>query len=240
MDRAERGLPPVLLRFAWALAAMATASFVYTLAMTHLLHSPHPYGVALFWDGFVGSDFRIFGEPSRHFGTPGYWNEFGYPLTYPALIAVVFALFFRLPHPLAIYLCLCVAGFACWGVWLAWEMARAGVKSGQAAAFATLVLAASWPVVLLLNTANIEGIVAIVLAAGVYAVLRERFWLGATLIGLAAALKLYPFILLALLISRRRYREFAWGLAVAALSTLASLKAIGPTILSAQDRKSVV
>jgi len=96
------------------------------------------------------------------------------------------------------------------------------------------VLVASWPVVALLNTGNIEGLLAIVLAAGVYAVLRERFWLGATLIGLAAAMKLFPFVMLALLISRRRFREFAWGLAVAAVATVASLAALGPTIVKAQ------
>ncbi len=213
---------------------MATLSLVYTLVMTHLLRTPHPYGVTLFWGSFNGSDFSVFGERSQHFGTPSYWDEFNYPFTYPAPLAVVFALLFRLPHPLAIYLVLCIAALIFWAVWLARELASAGIKARQAAAFVTLILVASWPVVTLLNTANIEGLLAIVLAAGVYAVLREKFWLGATLIGLAAAMKLFPFILLALLISRRRYREFAWGIAVAAITTLASLALLGPTILAAQ------
>jgi len=234
MAYAERGIPPVLLRFAWALAAMAAVSFCYSIVMTYVLRTPHPYGVTLFRDGFVGSDFTVFAERSHHFATPAYWDEFSYPFTYPAPLAVVFALLFRLPHPLAIYVGLCIVGLTCWAVWLARGLAATGVKGSHTVAFVVMILAASWPVVALLNTANIEGLIAIMLAAGVYAVLRERFWLGATLIGLAAAMKLFPFILLALLISRRRYCELIWGLAVAALTTLASLAALGPTILAAQ------
>ena len=234
MASRERGLPPVLLQFAWALAAMAALSFIYSLVMTLLLHTPHPYGVTLFWDGFVGSDFSVFSERSQHFGTPSYWNEFRYPFTYPAPLAVVFAMFFRLPHPLAIYWMVCAVGLFAWAAWLFRGFASEGIKPSHAKAFVILIAAASWPVVTLFNTANIEGLLAIILGAGVYAVLREKFWLGATLIGLASAMKLFPFILLALLLSRRRYREFAWGLAVAAITTLASLAALGPTILVAQ------
>jgi len=227
-------LPKALQRFAYSIAAMGLLSLVYTIVMTHVSRTPHPYGVTLFWGDFVGSDFTTFAERSHHFGTPSYWDEFNYPFTYPAPLGVVFALLFRLPNPLAIYLALCVAGLISWAVWLARGLASSGVRSTHAAAFVVVILAASWPVVALLNTANIEGLLALFLAAGVYAVLCDRFWLGATLIGLAASMKLFPFILLALLLSRRRRMEFAWGLAVAALATLASLAALGPTILGAQ------
>jgi hypothetical protein len=127
-----------------------------------------------------------------------------------------------------------VAGLIAWAVWLARSLASAGIRATHAAALVIVTLAAAWPVVALFNTGNIEGLVAIVLAIGVYAVLRERFWLGATLIGFAASMKLFPFILLALLVSRRRWKEFAWGLAVAAFAAIASLAALGPTILAAQ------
>jgi hypothetical protein len=216
------------------MAAMAAASLIYTAVMTHLLRTPHPYGVTLFRDGFVGSDFTVFGERSQHFGKPAYWDEFNYPFTYPAPLGVVFALFFKLPHPLAIYFMACAIGLAEWAWWLARNLTSQGIGSTDAAAFIILTLAASWPIVALFNTGNIEGLVAIILAAGVYAVLRERFWLGATLIGLAASMKLFPFILLALLISRSRWREFVWGLAVACVATIASLAALGPNILDAQ------
>ncbi len=227
-------LPAVLRQFAWAIAALATLSLAYTFVMTYLLQTPHPFGVTLFWNAHIGSDFTTFAERSQHFGTPSYWDEFNYPFTYPAPIAPIFALFFKLPHPLAVYLTICIAGLASWGVWLARSLTAAGTMPIQALAFVAVTLTASWPVVLLLNTANIEGLLAIVLAAGVYAILRDRCWLGATLIGVATAMKLFPFILLALLLSKRRYREFAWGLVVAAITTLISLAMLGPTILAAQ------
>ena len=234
MTPAARTLPHPLRQFAWALAVLALFSLAYTLAMTYLLQTPHPFGLTLFWNTHIGSDFTTFEERSRHFGTPAYWDEFNYPFTYPAPIGPVFALFFKLPHPLATYLALCAIALIGWGVWLARELTSAGVNSRQSIAFVLVTLTASWPIVLLLNTANIEGLLAIILAAGVYSVVGGRCWLGATFIGIAAAMKLFPFILLALLLSKRRYREFAWGLIVAAATTLASLALLGPNILSAQ------
>lgn len=234
MTPAGRTLPPVLRQFAWALAALALFSFTYTFALTYLLQTPHPYGVTLFWNGHIGSDLTTFAERSRHFDTSSYWDEFNYPFTYPAPIGPLFAFFFKLPHPLALYLTLCVTGLGCGGVWLTRKLISVGVHASQASAFVLVTLTASWPIVLQLNTANIEGLLAITLAVGVYAVLCDRSWLGATLIGLATAMKLFPFILLALLLSKRRYREFAWGLLVAAATTLASLALLGPTVLSAQ------
>ena len=157
----------MLRQFAWALAALALFSLVYTFAMTYRLQTPHPYGVTLFWNGHFGSDFTTFAERSRHFGTQSYWNEFNYPFTYRAPIAPIFAVLFSLPHPLAIYTALCVAGLIGWATWLTRVLTAAGVNASQAIAFVFVTLTASWPVVLLLNTANIEGLLAIILAAGV-------------------------------------------------------------------------
>jgi hypothetical protein len=226
--------PPVLTHFAWSLAGLAALSLVYTLVMTRLLGTAHPYGVTLFTGRFVGTDFTVFAERSRHFGTAAYWDELNYPFTYPAPLGVVFALLFRVPHPLACYLALCGAALAGWGWGLAAGLAAAGCSRLQAAAFAAVILAFSWPVVLLFDTGNIEGLLAIVLAAGVWALLRRHWMLGATLVGLAASMKLFPFILLALLLSRRRYKEFAWGVAVAAAATGVSLALQGPNLLEAQ------
>jgi hypothetical protein len=232
----QTGMPPILFRFGAAMAASALLSLACTLLMTRLLHPAHPYGTTLFWDGFIGSDFKVFAERSHLFRTPGYWAELNYPFTYPAPLAVTFALLYKLPHPLVCYQALCIAGLALWCCWLAHALIARGVRTLHALVFALLILVAAWPVTCLLNTGNIEGLLAIVLAAGVWAVLRERWWLGATLIGMAASMKWFPFILLALLVSRRRYREFAWGLAVAAFATLASLALLGPGILTAQHQ----
>jgi hypothetical protein len=76
--------------------------------------------------------------------------------------------------------------------------------------------------------------VALALGAGVLAALQGRWWLGAALIGVAGSMKFYPLTLLGLMLSQRRYKEFAWGLLVAALATPASLAILGPGIFEAQ------
>jgi hypothetical protein len=121
-----------------------------------------------------------------------------------------------------------------WVWWLARKLWIAGIPSGLAILFALTCAATCWPLWLLFDTANIEGVVVVVLALGVLAFVADRCWLAATLIGLAGALKLFPLILLALLLSRRRYREFFCGICVAAAATLASLAILGPSIAEAQ------
>jgi hypothetical protein len=236
--RAENKLPPALAWFAQLMAAMGALSLGYTLLLTHLLHSTHPYGTTLFWGHFTGSDFSVFAERSRLFGTSAYWDELNYPFTYPAPLGVVFALLFHLPHPLTCYLALCVGGLAVWGWWLSRAMVIRGVPAGASVIFVLIMLATAWPVVNLLNTANTEGLLAILLGAGMLALMHERWWLAATLIGLSTSMKLYPFMLLALLLSRRRYREFTWGVAVAAVTTVVSLALLGPNIFAAQRHVS--
>jgi hypothetical protein len=86
----------------------------------------------------------------------------------------------------------------------------------------------------LFQRANIEGIAVLLTAAGILAVVRRKWWLAAVFISLAGAMKIFPLILLGLLLPKRRYREFAFGFVVVALATLASLAWLGPNPLEAQ------
>jgi len=54
-------------------------------------------------------------------------------------------------------------------------------------------------------------------------------WAG-VLWGLAAAMKIYPVILLALLLPRKKWRAFAIGIVTAAAATVASMAWLGPTM----------
>jgi hypothetical protein len=123
---------------------------------------------------------------------------------------------------------------AAWLAWLTHGLAARGLRTTQALAFGLVVLATTWPVYYLLDTANIEGLLLILVGVGVLAVLRGRNWTGAALIGLAASMKYYPLALLALLFSKRRYREFVFGLAVMVGVTVAGLACVGPSIRVAQ------
>ena len=227
-------LPPILLRYwAWTVA-MTLLSLVYTEGMIHLFHSHTTLGPLVLWNDDRWWDFTVFEERFAYFRTPAFWSAPGYPFTYPAAMAVVFEALYKIPHALRIYLLACVAVLLAWAWAVARAIARSGVLFSASLLFALTIPATAWPVWLLLGSANTEGLVAMLLAAGVWAVLRRRWWLGAVLIGVAGAMKIFPLALLALLLSRRRYKEFAFGLAVSAALTLASLAILGPTVVQAQ------
>jgi len=229
------GFPPLLQRFWIALLAMTAVAAAYSLVLQRLLRTPGPYGLtSLSMFGVHCWDLAVFQERFLEFRKPGFWLEMNYPFTYPAPVGVIFGLLYKMPHPLKIYLATLVLALALWAWLVARALAARGLSHVRSLAFILTVLFTAWPVAVLLGMANIEGLLAIVIAGGVWAVLRQRWWLAATLIGLAGSIKFYPFVLLGLLLSRRRYKEFAWALVAAGLITLASVAILGPTVMQAQ------
>jgi hypothetical protein len=123
------------------------------------------------------------------------------------------------------------------GAWLAvlvWWVSRGLIRAGFAAATAvllplTLVLI-SFPIQRLIHQGNVELVLWMFTALGVWAYVRERNDLAAVLWGLAAAMKLFPVILLILLLPRRRYRAFAEGVGTFLGATVFSLWWLGPSM----------
>jgi len=226
------GIPPVLKRFCLWFAAMTLLSELYSAGMSIFFHERPPYGGTFSWED-AGQDLLIFRPRLLGFHTPQFWDAGGYPFTYPAPLGAVYWLLYKLPHPVELYLALSIALLLAWAWYFARKLATPGVPEGHVFALLALFLAASWPVRFLLQTGNTETLVALALGAGVLAALNGRWWLGAALIGVAGSMKLYPLALLGLVLAQRRYREFVWGLAVAAFTTLASLAILGPNILEA-------
>ena len=203
--------------------------------MILMLHNKFAYGVlVLLRDGDLW-DFWAFKPRFVYFHTASFWTVDEYPFTYPPVLGVIFAVLYKIPHVLRLYLLTCVAALTAWAWIAAREITlRCGSSRWIALAFTLSIPLTAWPVFLLLTSANIEGLVAIVLAAGIWAVLRRRWWPGAALIAIAGSMKIFPLALLALLLTRRRYREFAGGLAVVAILTVASLAILGPSVMEAQ------
>jgi len=234
------GMPPIFWRVAWGMTAMMAASLIFTLYFTHLLHPRVPYyGFPWIGAGFQFCDFHVFQERSMYFRTPKYWNKFDYPFTYPAPDAVLFAMIYKLPHPLKTYLILLPLEIAGWVAWMTRGFVVRGLPALQMAAFALVIVGTSWPVYYVFDTANIEGFMALILALGILAVLHDRTWLGTVLIVIAGAMKIYPLALLALLLSKRRYKEFFAGLALCAGIFIGSLAILGPSIAVAQAHLNV-
>jgi len=223
-----------MLQFWICIVAMTALSIVYTLSMTYVLKLKYPYGLPLFFSDDRWFDFTIYHDRFQNFRTASFWDEYDYPFTYPAPLAVLYGVLYKVPHVLRYYL----IAYAEAVVVAAWMLMRAlharGLARGVTIAFTATLFLTSYPIRTLFESANTEGIVAVLLAAGVYAVLRDRCWLGATLIAIAGTMKVFPLILLALLLSKRRYREFTWGLIATAAVTVGSLAIVGPSILEAQ------
>ncbi len=233
--------PPVLRRVVLIMAAMMAGSLLFTVTMTRLLEFPIPYGVVWISQGQEFCDFHVFQERSLHFHTAAYWLDYDYPMTYPAVVAVIFAMFYKLPHPLKVYMLMLIAECIAWVVWLSRGLAQRGVPTAQAVGFSLVMLATTWPIYYQFDTANIEGLVAIILFVGILSVLRggagrSGVWsyTGAALIAIAGAMKLFPAIMFALLLSKRRYKECAFGVALMGVINYGSLAILGPSMSVAQ------
>ncbi len=232
-------LPPLLRRYWLAMALLTALSIVYTTAKAMLFHLKFPYGIGMLYDDSLWGDMLIFRPGFEHFRTPQFWSSFEYPFTYPAPLAVGLGILFRSAHPVKIYLLIEAIAIAAAAWWFARQLTARCIAPITAWAFTLSTLAMTWPLLFLIDTANAEGFVIIALALGVYAVLRERWWLGAILIGIAGAMKFFPLILLGLLLAKRRYKEFAAALVVALVVTIASLAYVGPSIAEAQRHINV-
>lgn len=228
-------IPPSMRLFFLAILAMTLASTAYTLIATYLFKLPYPYGPPLFFADDRWFDFTIYHDRFQHFRTPAFWDaDYYYPFTYPAPLAMLYAALYQIPHVLRYYLVAYVAAVVSAAMVLRRALTERGIANAFAIVFTAAFFALNYPLRTLFESANTEGIVAILAAFGLYNILRDRYYLGGTLIALAGTMKIFPFILLALLLSKRRYREFAFALGFAFLVNLTGLAIVGPTIAEAQ------
>lgn len=195
-----------------------------------LFHEPEFYWFPFFKRGIRGTDFSIFTERFRHLHTSAFFDGPGSPFTYPAPAALVYAFFLKVPHhQLLFFLAFCLGIYVLAGFLFGRALFRTklGTTSVLAIVLPTLLLA--YPELFLLDRGNIEAISWIFTSLGVWAYWRKRWYTAGFLIGIAAALKLFPFILLALLLSARRYVALLIGAAVMLTTTVLSTLWIGPT-----------
>jgi hypothetical protein len=162
----------------------------------------------------------------------------GFPVfNYPAPAAYVYAVFLRgFPHyPVHAFLALLLAGLLL-GAFLLWKAAqlRGAKVSGLPAAIAATVICGS-PMAFAADRGNLEGVVGLILGTGLVLYIAERYFGAAVFIGLAASIKPFPGLFFLLLVRKKRYREVAVGLAVAACSILLALTALGPTPIKAYE-----
>lgn len=147
-----------------------------------------------------------------------YSTTAGSIFSYPAPLSLLYALFFLPQHNqhsiFTVTTTLPLLGML---YVLGREMIAAGISRHVATMFVVSAFLFSYPYWFEWELGNIEICVFLIVAFGVFAWLRGRLYLAAALFGIAGSMKIFPFLYLGLLLSRKRYRQFGFGLLVAAL-----------------------
>ncbi len=226
--------PPVLRQFWLALVVLTVAAWSISYICWRFLSLHYPYSWPLDMTGLRFWDFTVYSRRFHHFHQLAFFKVRGWPFNQTAPTAVVYEMFYGSSrHPLVCYLAVGIAALLLAAVLFARALRRHGIAPASAYLFAGSVLLAAFPFTFALDRGNIEVCIWMLLAAGVWAYTRNRWTVAATLFGFAASMKFYPAVFLGLLLAKRRYKEFAFGLLVAALSTAVSLWIVGPNLRTA-------
>ena len=208
------------------LLCVGTEAVCYKLGMSVWYWKPWFIGI-----GF--HDFNSYVPRFQLLHTARFFDfSLAWPFGYPAPCAFVYALFFSFGQKigLMVFLATSVAIFAGAALIFRKALLRRGLPAKGSLAKVGLGVVCAFPLWFGFQRGNIEIVVWLFLALGVWAFTRRRGYSAAVCFGIAASLKLVPFVYLALLVPRRQYKQIACGLAVFAGMTLLGYAFIGPTI----------
>lgn len=221
---------PSELRLVWVGVVLLTLLSVLFVLIEFLCHMPALDYRALSPPGEHFTDFSIYQPKFILFHTVAFFHRY-FPFTYPAPVALVYEFFFRcFRHPTVVFVAFTASALLVPAALFARALHRRGIAASTAWLFVLTMALCSWPYILVIDRANMEILVWIALATAIWAFATGRGFLAATLFGIAAALKLFPFVFLALFLSMRRYRELVFGVAVFLVLSIISLAALGPTV----------
>jgi len=162
-------------------------------------------------------------------GNPWAYPMFS-PVAYPPFAAAVMAPLYAFPIPELLYLLVSGAWLAVLVGWVGRGLVRVGVAPATAVLMPLSLVLISFPIERLVHQGNIEIVLWMLTALGVLAFLRGHDDAAAVLWGLAAAMKLFPLVLLVLLLPRRKWRAFAEGVATFVGATVWALWWLGPSV----------
>ncbi|MGI4831527.1 MAG: glycosyltransferase family 87 protein [Janthinobacterium lividum] len=231
IERSSSGdLPPTLRSFQfWTLVLFASSLFFHLFEYLQHRGSHQSYPLARGQDRFY--DFTIFAEKFQLFHTAQFFS-FGFPINYPAPCCLVYEFFFRFckPHELFAFVTFSVLAFVVPAALFARALVRRGVSPLRSILFCTVITGLSWPVVLLVDGANMEILVWLTLLIGMWAYATGRDWLAAAFFGIGASVKLFPFVLFGLYLSKKQWGRLLFGAFVFFAVSILSLIILGPTL----------
>ena len=235
MERKFRGdlrgnlpLPLILRRFTLAIIVLTIFAWGLSFFCYRVLHMHYPYSYPMVPRQFRQLDFTMYSDCFPQL--PHFPETCPEHTSYPAPALMVYQFFYLFPHPLFVFMATGVCMFAVAAYLLARAMVRRGVERRSAYIFTGAALICSYPILFVMDQANIEVYLWLVIALGVWAYMRGGWMLAATLFGVAASMKFYPAVYLGLLLAKKRYKAFFFGILIAILVTILSLWILGPSI----------
>jgi hypothetical protein len=221
--------PPWLLRLLSAFAVVAAVLWI--LPVTPML-TGHPFAfTALFPGGRAFADILVYHARFTLFHTRKFFlvTRGISAFAYPAGAAPVYEVFNSFAHPDIAYLDVAAAWTAIFTA-ITWAILAKASSAGTATRLYMRLALLSFPLIFLIERANIELILWMIVAIGILAYRKGYAVPAAILFGVAASMKLYPIFLLGLFLKRRRdLPAFAIGIVTALAATAFAIAYAGPT-----------
>lgn len=229
--RSKVTLPPVLREFCWTIWLLTAVSTAYCLAMRYLRHRHYPYDWPFFFPENRFNDFTIYQQKFALFHQAAFFTS-GWPFTYPAPMALVYELFYKIAghYALFAFILFIVLAFLVPTILFSRTLVTHGLSTSASVLLAGGSLVLSWPALLMLDRANVEIVVWVALLVATWAYARGKEWTAAAFFGVAASLKLFPFVFLALFLTRKKFPKLVFGVMTFVIITVVSFAILGPTI----------
>lgn len=177
------------------------------------------------------ADFTVFQPNYAFFRTERFFHE-GLPMVYPTPVAALFALFYKFGGDYSVYwmVLFCVAAFVFPAALFYLNLLQRGLAQRSAGLFVAVICLFSWPADLIVNGANSEVFVWVAMAIAMWAYATDRLWLAAIFLGVAASLKLFPFIFFTLFLNRKQFPKLVAAVLSFVIAFVGALVVVGPTI----------
>jgi hypothetical protein len=225
---------PKTLRVFWGLSVLLSVLCVGVMGANHFLfHRGFPYTWP-FIPFYRCVDFWCFQVRFTHFHRLDVFSTspaFSFRYMYPAPMGLLYEGFYLTGrHSLIVFLAVTGAAVLSSAVGLGKAMVRRGAASLAVSCFLASALVLSYPLWFEYLLGNMEICVFFLVLVAVIAFLRDQFVLAAVLLGFAISLKIFPFVYLGLLFSRKKYRECVLAIGVAIVANVASLWLMCPSL----------
>jgi hypothetical protein len=219
-----------LRRFLQAVILLSLVTVVVCWIEKDLLHLRSSSWYPFFERDWRFSDLTTFRERFQYFHQLHFFTMSKQLFAYPAPVAFAIQFFLLLgPYAVVGYLAFCVLVFVGSGVLVGHAMHRRGLQARDTIVFISVSLLLSYPLLFLLDRANIEMVNWLLVALGVAAYWKKRWYLAAIFLGVAISFKIFPFVFLGLLFSSKKYGAAVLGVVVAVATTALATWMLGPT-----------